>query len=94
MKAYNKIKSIEKHCDYCRIGKHDIKQCTLLNDEIDEITRYVLSVKIKDEFSPESREIQNYLLSKNSIILDRYVKKYNIDKYLFYTYSKFHLEFL
>jgi hypothetical protein len=70
---------IEKRCSFCKKNDHNIKKCELINNEIDKITDYCSN----NENQTKIPKIREYLNSIDKFVLNRYVIKYNIKKYMY-----------
>jgi len=72
-------KKFEKIFCFFKKNDHNIKKCESINNEIDKITEYCSNNENQTNI-PKTRE---YLNSIDKIVLNRYVVKYNIKKYMY-----------
>ena len=61
-----------KHCSYCRDLSHTIRTCPTMNEELDKITQYCSN-------QTNIIDVKQYLKTFEKPIIDRYIKKHNIN---------------
>jgi hypothetical protein len=77
-----KIKKIKK-CSFCKQTNHNVRNCEQLNEKFEEITNHFKNYENKTNI-PSAKE---FLILFDKFILNKYIKKYNINNFMYYNCS-------
>ena len=81
-----KKEAVIKKCSFCKETTHNILKCEQINIKLEEITEYFSNYENKLNIP----NAMDYLLIFDSIIINRYVTKYNIKNYMYHNCSVYY----